>query len=455
MNRNIIIIILSLSIFGTFAQNIAINKSALLFQDVNTKDPVIIIDDAFCFKGNSLIPKKFTATEYPDKLNRYTTFYIANRTFLVHEGCGPVLEYRNDSIVRIDNSFLHQNQIGAVKFTYKNEIYFWGGYGLFTFKNILTKYDFITREWNLIQTFSNEMPSPRRAAYSYCDGTDLFVFGGDEIDEGKFLQFKNCDNTVWKLHLETMLWNKIGNFNAILNCTKYNSFVSNNKLYLKNVLSDDIFYEIDFKNNVIKSYKSQIQLMPSQMFVDSKKNLFYCINTYSNLKVNYLKTPFKQLFGHPIRTEKFIFPETNHSSLVLIMLGFLTLALIYFYRKNLLQIVIPFNGIVYKKEEQTFFFKGKLLAIFENSEEKILIYLIDNRNHFVSLNELNKLFENNIPDENYATTLKRREMAFSSLISKLVLITGTSEKEFLYTQKNPDDKRIREVKIASDFFKIK
>ena len=39
--------------------------------------------------------------------------------------------------------------------------YDFGGYGLFTFKNILTKYDFKTREWELVKYSDyNNIPEP-------------------------------------------------------------------------------------------------------------------------------------------------------------------------------------------------------------------------------------------------------------------------------------------------------
>ena len=71
------------------------------------------------------------------------------------------------------------------------------------------------------------------------------------------------------------------------------------------------------------------------------------------------------------------------------------------------------------------------------------------------MNELNKLFENNLLVENFATTIKRRENSVNGLFLKLTLITGLNENEFLISRKNPEDKRIREVKINPTFLKIK
>ena len=113
-------------------------------------------------------------------------FQIEGKNYLVASGCGEVYEFRNDSIVRIDNSFDQKNQYNACSFVYKNEINEWGGYGLFTFKNILTKFDFKTKEWELVK-YSNykNVPLPRDKAISFVKDDYLYILSG-------FTQDNNC-----------------------------------------------------------------------------------------------------------------------------------------------------------------------------------------------------------------------------------------------------------------------
>ena len=125
--------------FKLVAQDFQINEDCLLFREAKTNQSILIIEDSILLNVKSQKKTKLKHTFYPDKLIHYKNFNIKDKTYLVHDGCGPVLEYRNDSIVRIDHSFLHQNQCAAVSFVYNNEIYFFGGYGLFTYKNILTR----------------------------------------------------------------------------------------------------------------------------------------------------------------------------------------------------------------------------------------------------------------------------------------------------------------------------
>ena len=141
--------------FFSFSQEINFNEQPLVFKESKTNEIVVIDNEETIIKLNKNVKIPLIHNGFLGKLKDYTSFSIKNQTYLVHTGCGPVLEYRNDSLVRIDNSFLQLNQLGSSNFIYKNEIYFFGGYGLFTFKNILTKYDFITSEWLLIKTKNN------------------------------------------------------------------------------------------------------------------------------------------------------------------------------------------------------------------------------------------------------------------------------------------------------------
>ena len=74
---------------------------------------------------------------------------------------------------------------------------------------------------------------------------------------------------------------------------------------------------------------------------------------------------------------------------------------------------------------------------------------------FAPLNELNHLFENENNSENYLSIVKRRQLSLASLLKKLNTLTGVVDKEVFMDRKNPEDKRIKEIKISPSFLKIK
>jgi hypothetical protein len=65
------------------------------------------------------------------------------------------------------------------------------------------------------------------------------------------------------------------------------------------------------------------------------------------------------------------------------------------------------------------------------------------------------LYENEVNKNNFSTVVKRREVAFASLLSKLQILTASNESDILVYQKNKEDKRIKEIKLKESFIRIK
>ena len=150
------------------------------------------------------------------------------------------MEFRNDSIVRIDKSFLHRNQYGAAAFDYKNQLYLFGGYGLFTFKNIITKYNFNSNQWEELTTNSDITPSAREYSDGIIINKNLFIFGGLNSNKKTKPSSVIKDNSIWKLNLETLNWEQLGIINSKYRYTdsreRKQIFQANNKLYLLSLI---------------------------------------------------------------------------------------------------------------------------------------------------------------------------------------------------------------------------
>jgi hypothetical protein len=79
---------------------------------------------------------------------------------------------------------------------------------------------------------------------------------------------------------------------------------------------------------------------------------------------------------------------------------------------------------------------------------------MEQKDQFVSLNNLNQLFENSNQPETFSATVKRREQTVLRLLTKVSKITGIDEKQLLIEQKNSEDKRIKDLKILPNLLKI-
>ncbi|BDB52418.1 hypothetical protein GENT11_07300 [Flavobacterium ammonificans] len=420
----------------------------LLFKEAKSKQPIIIINDSLVYKGKQLIP--FKHTEYPDKISEYLPFEIGTKTYLVHKGCGPVLEFRNDSIVRIDRSFLHKNQYRCIPFVYNNEIYLFGGYGMFTHKNIITKYDFKSGEWNQIQTNGLAKPESRTDAYNYRDNNNLYLFGGFTGDDSDILISKPVQSQLWELNLHTMTWSSIGSYNADLLTASEKKVQIKNKLYL----IDAYIIEIDFTNKIAKKYQFKNYELLKQHFIvgDTINGIF---STTEN-KYYFKKTTIDDLKGKYIGTVPFFVEDntTFNNYLIIGFIGILFLGLVIIgYKKRILSFQKPFKGIVYDSNKDQFLYKRKVIIHFEENEKKILHFLLANSNQFVSLNQLNGLFENPAQPQTASAIIKRREQAINGLLNKVSKLTGIPENKLQLEQKNMEDKRLKDLLLLPKLLK--
>jgi hypothetical protein len=448
-NISFLLFLLCFIPFTTKAQKFEFHGDFLLFREAKNKQPVLIVNDSLVYKGNEMKRIAFKHTDYPAKLNEYIFFNIGTKTYLVHDGCGPILEYRNDSIVKINENYLQNNQYGNVHFVYNSEIYLFGGYGLFTTKNILTKYNFKTKDWLEVQTYGDKVQEPRAGAFSFIKGNDLYIFGGCAKDEIEISGVKKLDTKIWRLHLPTMKWKCEGNYNA--KALKNDSEIlgqNNRNLYF----IGQNFIEIDlYKNKIYTNYRNYFP-KPISSYIEG--NTIVGVFGVGSKKFFY-KGNINEFKGNIKQTSSFIIQivETENGLYYFSLLLIIILILIYFYRKPIEKLIFPYNGIVFKNQKQIFKYKNKIIH-FEDQEKIILFFLIDNLNQYISLNELNQLFEKANQPETISATVKRREQAVSGLLSKVSKITGIDESKLILERKNSEDKRIKDILLLPNLLKL-
>jgi hypothetical protein len=351
--------------------------------------------------------------------------------------------------VRINDAYLQRNQFTAVHFVFQNEIYFFGGYGLFTTKNILTKYNFKTKDWIEVQTRSEKYQEPRSDAYSYILGEDLYVFGGILKDENNVPNSKPLDNKLWRLHLPTMRWFCEGNVNSktIEKETEFH-IQDSKKLYI----FSRFFSEIDLRSNKIYVYNRNYfpNLRSSYLESDTLIGVYrFGSSTF------FQAVPLSDFKGSLIATKGFLIPPYFNTDFLLIMsiflFGFFLFG--YLFRKQIKAFIKPFRGIIYNQQKHVFLYKGKQIDIFGNQEKILLFYILEHLNQYVSLNDLNQLFENKGQVETISATVKRREQAVSGLLAKVSKITGIEENKLQLERKNSDDKRIKDILLLNNLLK--
>lgn len=457
MFKKIFTLFLAFSSTLLFAQKINRTERICFFQEAKTGIPITIVNDSLLYKGELKKPILLKHTKYPQNLDFYPYhFTLNNHTYLVHDGGGIVLEYRNDSIVRVDRSFLHRNQYGAAAFDYKNQLFLFGGYGLFTFKNIITKYNFDSNEWEELITNSDISPDAREYADKILINKNLYIFGGLNSNKKTKPSSVINDNSIWKLDLETLNWNQLGTINSKYKYTndreKKQIFQANNKLYL---FSYQLIFEIDLINNRINYYENKSGIDPYMLFFDAKQETVYILNTIKSTKEIELKSIElnKLLNPVPFKSELFYTPNSwikqNLFSITFVLLILIALFLFSTLKRK------AANYIIYDSKSNRFTYKSNIIPSLGTMEEKFLIYLFENQSEFIQLNALNTFYENGRNQENFNAIIKKRDVVLNSLFFKLQLILCIEKDEFILKQNNEIDNRIKEIKLKPAYFKIK
>jgi len=254
-----------------------------------------------------------------------------------------------------------------------------------------------------------------------------------------------------------MTWNKEGVYKTNIKTDEgYFNFQYKNKMYMISRGADNKFYEIDIANNSIKKYNLPSYLNIKSCYFDKNSEelvVLHFLSTIAKSKVIRLK--LNPILINPILTETFISNPYEKWYYALSTLAVLSLIFYLFYKTKNKNSIINNKSIVFDNNTKQLKFKGKNIDAFDTNELKIIIHLIRNQSEYIPINSLNNLFEQENLSENYSSTTKRRENTLNAIITKLSLITGYNESEIILYRKNPDDKRMKEIKLKDHLIRVK
>jgi hypothetical protein len=179
----------------------------------------------------------------------------------------------------------------------------------------------------------------------------------------------------------------------------------------------------------------------------TKNDTLYGIFENNNRKLYFSKKAIEDIKGKYLGSEPFILPYggipiEKYGVLGVLVLCVSAVLIFFFIRKSKKN---TSTKITFNRKTNEFEFKQKTITSFEENEKKVLHFLLEHPNKFVSLNQLNELFENSKQTETLSATIKRREQAVSSLIAKVTMITDFPESDLLLERKNAEDKRLKDV----------
>lgn len=416
-----------------------IHENAFAFYDYNEKAFCVLDDSTFLWKYNQQAvkwEKKPVQLSIEMPFEQFLAEFISmseegTPVYFVHIGCGVVYSLKDNKINRHDNSFYHMNQFDGAFFMDEGEPRIYGGYGLFTSKNIITRYDTIEREWFLI--YSNSNPSPvgiKNILQKHKN--HYYVFDGFK---GVSLHYKKF-NELWQFNTITNKWKKLGVLNNSI-IGKQLEF-NNERIQIQNnmyVCFQNMIITYDLKKLRYKKYKFHSACLYRKII--KVNDLILVFKTNSKPK-SYVEITNDAFLNHLAMEEgDMLLKKSSFIYLFKWQIGFFLVILIILYiaikkknnkRKNQLISSI----------EQT---SDSLFDEFNSTEKELIQLLIQFHETGLEISHINDLVNHDQPSID--TLKKRRETLLKELRYKLALKFNVPQEEIFIEERMKADKRMK------------
>jgi hypothetical protein len=322
--KYIVLILISLNSYSQEFKSPILNGSFLF---THKGQSYIISGDSIYNNSNGL---QWIAKKHNLIINDFAFISNGNKGYMMHNSGGIIYEFDGMNFKRIDESFEFNTQYQSFPFLYNGSIYNFGGYGLFTFKNILTYFNESKKETELIPTTTSISKSPygRKKMFGQVIGDDLFIGSGYGYENEKENGNKKAIvlDDYWKFNLTTKEWDLLGVGKTFSEDDYYTIIYDFNG---KNILiTKDRICTIDINKNIIEFYdnanidlvkSSSVNVSRAFITYNKSKDGFYMILKKPDLGNKLLFISTDEFLGKPTRSETLYSVEDN--SILYYLLG--------------------------------------------------------------------------------------------------------------------------------------
>lgn len=404
------------------------NRTDLYFIDAK-KNSLLIFDDSTHYTQIDLTTGATKELPYyRDTYDIFSEFVKGyqiitdeqNHVYFVDRGCGIVYKWQNDSIIRIDRSFHHKNQFNGDVFMHNGSPFIFGGYGYFLHKNMMTSFNFTSKEWYKVSTTGDQVPRAdlNRFATKLKNKLNVLVFK---------LNYTGDSTEVFSFDLNTLKWSALGTLNLkvrfsdIIYNTEPSAFLMTNRF----------FYYLDYENNKISKYIYPENFQIENILETTNKIIAFSTSSNSSgYKVLVFNKP--DFFKNKVATWPLLAPIVapfNYSRLTSIIIGFLVLLLIYL--------------IIWKRKKRTAIPTELILYEFKKVEMELLNFWLSKPEFKIEMNEINDFVAHDKPSID--TLKKRRETLLKGLKQTLdfYLKNELGEEKAISEYLHPQDSRMK------------
>ena len=361
-------------------------------------------------------------------INNFTPIKINDVFYFVQNVGGLVLELNKNDLKRIDNSFNHKMQIASTIFRYNNEIYRYGGYGYFSAREFIVKFDFETNEWESVKVNGELIPPARFSNAFSIDENNLTIIGGTTVD--RYNREKRVRLTdMWQFSFEELKWSFLLDSEEI-QPIDYEAFKFDNKIFFRegNYLKSLNLDSFELSNNNLTNALLKVSKRFKIHYFDGSFHFVVDRNNGERVLISRTK---KELLGTP----KFLKSLENKNLLSfnnLIITGLLLFVIItiFFLRRYFNSVILKTNKIKYRNK-----------TVFISEEEYLVL-----KEFFRNQNSLeNNILQNLVNKDQYERShnVRRKNNLINTLNSKFQILFNNNSFNYIDTKNSDFDKRYK------------
>ena len=433
-------------------------------KDFSSNVPINWVPNVALNAQKELLDSQFTIQIY-QKISELIITMSNNELYLVDNGGGMVLkiDLNNYKINRHDKSFTSMNKFGGNVFTHNEDIYHFGGYGLYRTNSTLLKFNQKYKTWDeivVVDRFPNKNGITNARSLIWED--KLFLIGGNSTEN----QVETNNNKLLSYDFNNKSWRSYGSINFDMD---YNAVSTANNYFIIYDSELNRIKVIDVDKLKLNSYNINPEL-EFEKGKDVRAIIFNCSHLYTGLKqkkqgkvvdlkftsledvsINYFSGNTRTYQASIFKSYKFfdfvdlkskenlvLFKEKrSRNEFIIPLIMVLTILLINTFYKNYKEDSVVVSQKLHSFKDGILVFKTTEISLDDNS--KLLLEFLYSKQS-VSSNEIVTLLVNNGMSMDYASKIKNK--IIESLNEKFEFITALEQK-FIKTSKSKEDKRIQ------------
>lgn len=403
-------------------------------------------EDTYLIENDSI----FNLTQYQEGfpklhglvMSEYKFIETPKMGYMKNASSGIVYSFDGADFNRLDHSFDFKSQFRSYTFFHDGQIMDFGGYGLHSFKNIITYFNLAKKETELYnqETPIESSPIARDRMMAQYLNNNLCIGQGHGVLPNIKHPYQNADliSDYWKFSFENNTWTKLGERTIDIAYPYDVVYGFNNNSLL---ISDKAVFECDIKNNLLIQYKD------ANFGIIKSLNK---INTLSSITYNPYKNGFYIIIDKTFEKAEVLFVKRDHflgtkkdTSKLYSDISFFSWKLFSF---SIIIIAVLLLFYVSKKKNNVHRIKSKEKEIeiaLKQQDYTLLFKLVEAYPKYIDYSSLLDLFPEHLGYES-----KKKKIRQSIILIEEYLIRTQKLKGPIFVfRKNIEDKREKQIRI--------